>query len=89
MINNERFTESMKRYCDYREKQDESNGIVFDMEVVAIEQRYPQISDYYKLLGRDRIKALGYKECALKNEVLLNASHDQICQRLRDLVSDG
>lgn len=38
---------------------------------MALEQKYPELQLFYEELGGERIKALGYKECELKNEVAL------------------
>lgn len=66
LIRKEGFAERMKRYCEYRQQR-ETCKYMFPNDV--LERQCEDLKVYYDLLGAERIKALGYKECNLKNEV--------------------
>lgn len=66
IIKKESFADRMKRYCEYR-KNKESNMFFFALEVM--ERQYEDLKLFYDSLGYERIKALGYKEKDLKNEI--------------------
>lgn len=36
---------------------------------MMLDEKYPELKMFYEELGADKIKALNYKESALKNEV--------------------
>lgn len=55
----------MRAYCEYRSSQ----GMVVNLAMSALETKYPELKYYHDTLGGDRIRALGYKEKALLNEV--------------------
>ena len=63
-IKKESFAERMKRYCDYKTGENK-----FDIIAEMIASSHPELKAYYDELGADRIKALGYKESSLKNEI--------------------
>lgn len=63
------FEQFMKRYCEYRDNN------FYDLAIDEILQKYPQIKDYYELLGSKKIKALSYKESNLKNEIVNNINN--------------
>lgn len=63
MAKNYTFEEAIKRLCD--------NGL-YNFEENNILRLYPQCAEYIRRLGKDRIKALGYKEARLKKEVQNN-----------------
>ena len=67
IIKKESFADRMKRYCEYR-KQKETSMFVLVNEVM--ERQNEDLKMYYDSLGYERIKALGYKELNLKNEVM-------------------
>lgn len=62
----------MKCYCNYR------NSAKYDLVAMALEQKYPELRLFYEELGGERIKALGYKECELKNEVALRNMRNRL-----------
>lgn len=47
------------------------SGNPFEAVTVFLEKKYPELKLFYDELGGERIKALGYKECNLKNEIAL------------------
>ena len=67
IIKKESFADRMKRYCEYR-KQKETSMFVLVNEVM--ERQNEDLKMYYDSLGYERIKALGYKELNLKNEMM-------------------
>ena len=68
----------MIQYCEYKSK-----GLCFDIAAFTLEQKYPELKYYYDELGGDRIKALGYKEKELKNEISIRHSDAKICREMR------
>ena len=64
MVTTESFADRMKNYCELRD----SNSI-YALALNNIESRFPQLKLFYEELGSERIRALGYKEKELKNEV--------------------
>lgn len=66
IIKKESFADRMKRYCECRKSRDSAKFCFADK---IIEQQNEDLAVYYDALGYDRIKALGYKECSLKNEL--------------------
>lgn len=72
IIRKESFADRMKSYCDYR------GGAIFNLSAMLIEQKYPELRLFYDELGGERIKALGYKECELKNEVALRNMRNRL-----------
>ena len=78
IVRKESFADRMKSYCDYR------GGAMFNLSGAFLEQKYPELRIFYDELGGERIKALGYKECSLKNEVALrNKSNVLRCEFVR------
>lgn len=67
IIKKESFAERMKRYCEYRKNKDLAK---FHFANRVMERQNEDLAVYYDALGYDRIKALGYKESNLKNELL-------------------
>lgn len=78
IFNKECFADSMKKYIEYRKRIEEAKGISICIEMNTLESRYPKLKYYYDHLGQERIKALGYKESALKNEIMVEASKERI-----------
>lgn len=70
IITTESFADRMKRYCEWRD-----NGNIYAIALNNIENKYPQLRLFYEELGSERIRALGYKEKSLQNEV--NTNHIQ------------
>ena len=64
LIKRESFADRMKKYCDYKE----SNN-PFEALTATLEKKYPELKFFYDELGGERIKALGYKENELQNEI--------------------
>ena len=58
------FEQFMKRYCEYRD----NNTLDFAISDILV--KYPQIKDFYEMLGSKKIKALSYKESNLKQEII-------------------
>ena len=65
-IKKETFAERMESYC-----MNKDSGNPFEAVTVFLEKKYPELKLFYDELGGERIKALGYKECNLKNEIAL------------------
>lgn len=65
-IKRETFAERMQSYC-----MNKDSGNPFEAVTVLLEKKYPELKLFYDELGGERIKALGYKECNLKNEIAL------------------
>lgn len=65
-IKKETFAERMESYC-----MNKDSGNPFEAVTIFLENKYPQLKLFYDELGGERIKALGYKECNLKNEIAL------------------
>lgn len=77
IIKKESFVDRMMYYCEYK-----GRGLFIDLVAHTMEQKYPELKYYYDELGGDRIKALGYKEKELKNEISIRHSNSKICYRL-------
>ena len=67
IIKKESFADRMKRYCEYRKQKETSMFVLVDE---VMEHQCEDLKLYYDLLGYERIKALGYKELNLKNEMM-------------------
>lgn len=80
MIKRESFVDRMKYYCEYKTK-----NLCIDFIAFNIEQKYPELKYYYDELGGDRIKALGYKEKELKNEISIRHSTAKIIDELKKI----
>lgn len=57
----------MKRYCEYRRNKETCMFVLVDE---VMERQCEDLKLYYDSLGYERIKALGYKELNLKNEMM-------------------
>lgn len=67
IIRKESFADRMKRYCEYRKNKEACMFVLVDE---VMEHQYEDLKLYYDALGYERIKALGYKELNLKNEMM-------------------
>lgn len=67
IIKKESFADRMKRYCEYRKNKETCMFVLVDE---VMERQNEDLKLYYDSLGYERIKALGYKELNLKNEVM-------------------
>ncbi len=77
----EGFADRMKRYCELRQFK-ETNPYYLADEIM--ERQYEDLKLYYDRLGYDRIKALGYKEKDLKNELERSYYENDIKQKFRE-----
>ena len=66
IIKKESFADRMKRYCEYRKNKE---ACMFVLADEVMERQYEDLKLYYDSLGYGRIKALGYKELYLRNEI--------------------
>lgn len=89
IFNKECFADSMKTYCDYRKLKEDAKGLSFCIAMTTLESRYPKLIYYYDQLGADRIKALGYKESALKNEIMAEVSKERISMMLQTTITQN
>ena len=67
IIRKESFADRMKRYCEYRRNKETCMFVLVDE---VMEHQCEDFKLYYDSLGYERIKALGYKELNLKNEMM-------------------
>ena len=86
IIKKESFADRMKRYCEYR-KQKETSMFVLVNEVM--EHQYGDLKLYYDSLGYERIKALGYKELNLKNEIMNKQATYHLYKEFRAIFPIG
>ena len=86
IIKKESFADRMKRYCEYR-KQKETSMFVLVNEVM--EHQNEDLKLYYDSLGYERIKALGYKELNLKNEMMNKQATFHLYKEFRAIFPVG
>lgn len=77
MVTTESFADRMKNYCELRD----SNSI-YALALNNIESRFPQLKLFYEELGSERIRALGYKEKELKNEVNIRHLNNRLTEEM-------
>lgn len=77
MVTTESFADRMKNYCELRD----SNSI-YALALNNIESRFPQLKLFYEELGSERIRALGYKEKELKNEVNIKHLNNRLTEEM-------
>lgn len=82
----EGFADRMKRYCELRQLK-ETNPYYLADEIM--ERQYEDLKLYYDRLGYDRIKALGYKEKDLKNELERSYRENDIKRKFREVFVVG
>ena len=82
----EGFADRMKRYCELRQLK-ETNPYYLADEIM--ERQYEDLKLYYDRLGYDRIKALGFKEKDLKNELERSYRENDIKQKFREVFVVG
>lgn len=82
----EGFADRMKRYCKLRQLR-ETNPYYFADEIM--ERQYEDLGLYYDRLGCERIRALGYKEKDLKNELERSYYENDIKQKFREVFAVG
>lgn len=84
IVKKETFVDRMTQYCEYKSK-----GLCFDLAAFTLEQKYPELKYYYDELGGNRIKALGYKEKELKNEISIRHSDAKIRYKMGTVFQMG
>ncbi len=82
----EGFADRMKRYCELRHLK-ETNPYYLADEIM--ERQYEDLKLYYDRLGYDRIKALGFKEKDLKNELERSYRENDIKRKFREVFIVG
>ena len=86
IIKKESFADRMKRYCEYRKQKETSMFVLVDE---VMERQYEDLKLYYDSLGYERIKALGYKELNLKNEVMNKQATVHLYKEFRAIFPVG
>lgn len=82
----EGFADRMKRYCELRQMKESCR---FYLASDIMERQYEDLRLYYDKLGYDRIKALGYKEKDLKNELERSYRENDIKRKFREVFVVG
>lgn len=82
----EGFADRMKRYCELRQLK-ETNPYYLADEIM--ERQYEDLKLYYDRLGYDRIRALGFKEKDLKNELERCYRENDIKRKFREVFAVG
>lgn len=82
----EGFADRMKRYCELRQMKESCR---FYLASDIMERQYEDLRLYYDKLGYDRIKALGYKEKDLKNELERSYRENDIKRKFREVFAVG
>lgn len=82
----EGFADRIKRYCELRQLK-ETNPYYLADEIM--ERQYEDLKLYYDRLGYDRIKALGYKEKDMKNELERSYRENDIKRKFREVFVVG
>lgn len=86
IIKKEGFSNRMKRYCEYRRNKEKCQYFIAD---AIMEQQYEDLKVYYDSLGYERIKALGYKEQNLKNEIKNKQATGRLYKEFRAIFPVG
>ena len=86
IVRKESFAERMKRYCEYRKNKE---TCIFFLADIVMERQNEKLRLYYDSLGYERIKALGYKEANLKNEMASKHSESIIKKKFRSMFPVG
>ena len=79
-IKKQSFTENMKKYCELK-----TCDSKFDFVTGLLVSKRPSIKIYYEELGAERIRALGYKESALKNEIKNQNEKNRLASEFKKL----
>ena len=77
MVTTESFADRMRNYCELRD-----NNSIYALTLNNIESRFPQLKLFYEVLGSERIRALGYKEKELKNEVNIRHLNKRLTEEM-------
>lgn len=86
IIKKEGFPDRMKRYCEYRKNKENCQYFIAD---AIMERQYEDLKLYYNSLGYERIKALGYKESNLKNEMMSKQATYYLYKEFRTIFPVG
>jgi hypothetical protein len=86
ILTKEGFADRMKRYCELRQLKESCK---FYLASDIMERQYEDLRLYYDRLGKERIKALGYKEKELKNELERIYRASDIKQKFRETFIVG
>jgi len=86
ILTKEGFTDRIKRYCELRQLK-ETNPYCLADEIM--ERQYEDLKLYYDRLGYERIKALGFKEKDLKNELERCYRENDIKRKFREVFAVG
>lgn len=86
ILRKEGFADRMKRYCELRLLKQTNPYYIADE---IMERQYEDLRLYYDRLGYYRIKALGYKEKDLKNELERSYYENDIKQKFREVFVVG
>lgn len=82
----EGFADRMKRYCELRQMKESCR---FYLASDIMERQYEDLRLYYDRLGHERIKALGFKEKDLKNELERSYHANDIKLKFRETFIVG
>ncbi len=82
----EGFADRMKRYCELRQMKESCK---FYLASDIMERQYEDLRLYYDRLGYERIKALGFKEKDLKNELERCYRENEIKRKFREVFAVG
>ncbi len=82
----EGFADRMKRYCELRQMKESCR---FYLASDIMERQNEDLRLYYDRLGYERIKALGYKEKDLKNELERSYRENDIKRKFREVFVVG
>lgn len=86
ILTKEGFADRMKRYCELRQMKEQCR---FYLASDLMERQYEDLRLYYDRLGFDRIKALGYKESSLKNELERCYRENEIKRKFKEVFAIG
>lgn len=86
IIKKEGFADRMKRYCEYRKNKEACMFVLVDE---VMERQNEDLKLYYDSLGYERIKALGYKELNLKNEMMNKQAAFHLYKEFRAIFPVG
>lgn len=86
ILTKEGFADRMKRYCELRQLKQTNPYYIADE---IMERQYEGLKLYYDRLGCERIKALGFKEKDLKNEMERCYRENDIKRKFREVFAVG
>ena len=86
ILTKEGFADRMKRYCELRQLKQTNPYYIADE---IMERQYEGLKLYYDRLGCERIKALGFKEKDLKNELERCYRENDIKRKFREVFAVG